>query len=179
MARRRFGSFGPALRQGQRRETAWIAGISSTAVTNLAANTGLFAGTLSASAQALRPFTVIRVRGELWVASDQEAADRVAFGAVGFSVVSDQAAAVGITALPGPITDEGSDLFFLHQFWLASVRVISAIGADFNDFRRYSLDSKAMRKINEDQDLAVTIDNQAAGAGVNFVLRTRILLKLH
>ena len=55
---------------------------------------------LSAIGLALRPFTLIRVRGIFTIASDQSAATETQVGALGVAVVSEQAASIGVTAVP-------------------------------------------------------------------------------
>ena len=54
--------------------------------------------------------TVTRSRGAMMVRSDQSAASETQIGAMGMIVVSDDAFAAGITALPGPATDVGNDV---------------------------------------------------------------------
>ena len=49
------------------------------------------------------------------VESDQSAATELFIGNLGLAVVSDQATAVGVTAVPTPATDRGSDLWFLIE----------------------------------------------------------------
>ena len=80
----------------------------------LTASGGTILGSLNATALALRPFTIVRQHYFLMLRSDQAAAAERQFGAFGCVVVSDQAEAVGVTAIPTPITDAGSDLWMLH-----------------------------------------------------------------
>ena len=163
-----------------RRKTAWASSPDVTALTNMAANTILLTGTANAALLALRPFTIVRVRGELWVQSDSVATTRVPFGALGFAVVSDTAAALGVTAVPAPIADEGSGLWFVYQYFLASRTLLTAVGFNGSEeFGRYSFDSKAMRKVDIGADIAVVMQNRAAVGGMNFVLKYRLLVKLH
>jgi len=74
---------------------------------------------LATAGLALRPFTVIRSYVSILVVSDQAAAIEKQLGAIGIVVVSEQAFAIGVTAIPTPITDAGSDLFLLHNFYAA------------------------------------------------------------
>jgi len=167
------------LRGTVRRMSQWLASADVVADQALAAGSILFDQSLNATALALRPFTVVRTRGELWVRSDQIAANELPFGALGFCIVSDTATALGVTAIPAPIISEDSDLWFVYQHWLASVRVATAVGFDDQAFTRYSFDSKAQRKVNNDQDIAVMLENASAANGVSLVLKFRILIKLH
>jgi len=179
MARRSRG-FAP-LRQGQRRKTVWVASADVTAVTALGGATALLAQTFTGAsllASGLIPSTVIRVRGELYVQSDQTAVAERPFGAMGFAVVTDQASAAGIASVPAPITDESSDSFFVWQPWQAAAIVDSAAVA-IQPMERFTFDSKAMRKIEEGSGMVVTLENAAlAGIGAQFILKFRLLLKL-
>jgi len=57
-----------------RRETVWL--FDTSGVIGLAAGANpVLVGSLNASALALRPFTIVRSRGFVYVGSDQEAAD--------------------------------------------------------------------------------------------------------
>ena len=98
----------------QKRLTNWL--FIDWSVTNLTTtSSAALVASLNATALALRPFTIVRTRGTLAVYSDQVIASETARSAMGLAVVSDQAAAVGITAVPTPITDQDSDLFFVYE----------------------------------------------------------------
>jgi hypothetical protein len=121
--------------------------------------------------------TIIRSLGLFTVQSDQTAGDEEPFGAVGVAIVSDQAVAIGVTAIPTPYTDATSDLWLLHQFWAAPLAQDSA--AAFGDIsRQYELHSKAMRKLSPDETVVLVVENGSASAGVLFNLDMRILAKL-
>ena len=165
---------------GSRRQTAWAFGTVATAITNLAAASKVLISTANATLLAARPFTIVRVRGILSVQSDSTAATRTTFGAFGIAIVSDTAAALGITAVPDPVTDEASGLWFVYQHWLAGRTFVTAAGIQGSeDWSQYEIDSKAMRKVDEGSDTAVVLANKAAVGGVNFVLQWRMLIKLH
>ncbi len=114
MARRRATGRFPALRQGQRRESVWI-GISENLDTLSAANVAILSATLNATALALRPFTVVRTRIWMHALSDQTGAPEDYQVALGAAVVSEQASAIGVTAVPTPFTDVASDLWFYYE----------------------------------------------------------------
>ena len=103
------------LRGGRmRRESIWF----DVAPVNFnlgAALVPVVMNSLNAAAQALRPFTVVRTRGFYHVRSDQNAADETYHAAIGACVVSDQAVAIGVTAVPTPNTDRASDLWFVYE----------------------------------------------------------------
>jgi len=145
-------------------------------VITLSPNGTLFAGSLNAAALALRPFTIVRVRGLINLRSDQASAIEDVQIGWGLAVVSDQASAIGITALPTPITDQASDLWFAFAFASASRLFLTSGGQDSQTF---VIDSKAMRKVEDGEDMVETVENGSASAGAAFMIRYRILVKLH
>jgi len=162
----------------QVRESLWI-GIGTT-ITNLAAaSTAAQINSLNAAALALRPFTVVRTRGFFGIRSDQIAADESYDAALGYAVVSDQAIAIGVTALPTPQTDLGSDLFFVHQMLMGRLEFVSASDTIPQMLTWVQYDSKAMRKVNDDSDLAFVIESSALSTGVTVHHEARMLVKLH
>ena len=173
--RRSVGSVGVRAR----RHTEWFASADVATDTGLGAATKVFDQSLTTAEKAKRPFTVVRVRGELWVASDQQVASEEPFGALGFAVVSDTAAALGVTAVPDPITDEASDLWFVHQFWQTGLVFLSGVGVSGSWWDRYSFDSRAMRKVQEGEDIAVVLANASSTSGALYILKFRLLVKLH
>ena len=132
---------------------------------------------LNAAALAMRPFTIIRSRFELFVFSDQSAAIEPQVGAFGIAVVSDQAVAAGVAAVPTPVTDMGSDLWFVHQNY--SGRESSTVDVS-EPGNRISIDSKAMRKVDIGQDIVVVAENDTnVGAGQILFSAGRMLIKVN
>ncbi len=168
---------GLVLRGGrQRRESLWLA-IGETSTALAAANTAALVATLNAAALALVPFTVVRTRLAWSMRSDQSAATEVQEVGIGMSVVSTQATAVGVTAVPTPFTDLDSDLFYLHEIWLSTFLVVT--GAGFFDYGSRNIDSKAMRKVEDGQDIILTLENGGASSGSTSLTAGRFLIKLH
>ena len=174
---RDFGRFGgrSALRQGQRRKTIWVGRTKMTAVAALGANSVILDSIADAGTLARRPFTIVRVRGLVLWMSDQIAAQEEPTGAIGFAVTSDQAQAIGITALPLPASDVQSDKFFVWQALMHGQHANSGNqrGSSFE------LDSKAMRKVGDGETISVMLENASALDGAEYLLAYRILLKLH
>ncbi len=162
---------------GPRRETVWI-GITEAQNTIVAASTALISSSLNAAALALRPFTVVRTRGILSIDSDQIAASERTGYAFALAVVSDQAAAIGVSAVPTPITDRGSDLFFVYEEMFGHFERGDNTGFQVNE-QVYRFDSKAMRKVNEDQDVVITKETSSVSMGVVATSAGRLLIKLH
>ncbi len=159
-----------------RRQTLWFAGPHTSNALGAAA-TAVLTSTLNAAALALRPFTVVRTRGQWLCTSDQSAATEFFSGSLGFSVVSDQATAIGVTALPTPATDQGSDLFFVYESWTG---LFQLVGTDVqSEVTSKQYDSKAMRKVDDDQTVVITAEAGLIDQGLIVRNSFRMLVKLH
>jgi len=155
-----------------RRATEWL-GREETAVVTLPFGSVIFDSSLSTAEKAKRPFTIVRTRGSLFVGSDQAAAQEHLFGSMGMSVVSEQAAGIGVTALPLPGTDVQSDLFFVYESFASAMRTATDQSGVLLNF-----DSKAMRKVEEGQDVAVVLENASPSAGFLYLIQFRMLIKV-
>ncbi len=175
MARRHFGSGFPRGRTN-RRETSWI--LLADLSTALGAGVSVMSASLNAAALAMRPFTIVRVRGFIHLRSNQVAASETYAASMGWAVVSDQATAIGVTAVPTPITDRGSDLFFVYESLMGRIEPAATSTFEAGKFSRF--ESKAMRKVNDDQDIIVTVENSGISTnGVVWADGARALIKLH
>jgi len=119
--------------------------------------------------------TILRTVGKFAVASDQAAASEIQVGAFGLILVSDAAVAVGITAIPGPITDSSDDGWFVYVPIVQSVEFISAVGVRPDWATCYDFDSKAKRKIEEGRQLAIVVENAHASFGFEITFAFRLL----
>ena len=165
---------GRAQARGQRRVSSWLE-IPAGAVTLNSASI-LFAS-LTALELARRPFTIVRTHLEVLIRSDQLIADEFQIGAVGLAVVTEQAQAIGITAIPTPAIDADSDQWFVHQWLMNSLLFVSGVGVDGNDGYHYSIDSKAMRKVSDSDEVVVVAEGSAASQGMDIIIAGRILIK--
>ncbi len=162
-----------SVRRAPRRKTFWIGSADSTAGQTLAAATAVLDQSTTWSDD-LGPATVVRTRGELYVRSDVSTTED-AFGAMGMAVVKTTAAAIGITAIPTPITDEGDEGFFVWVPWTSSQIVGTTQGPVRANI--FKFDSKAQRKIVGGDTLVVTLENASAAHGMVFINKFRILIK--
>ena len=112
------------------------------------------------------------------VISDQSAATETFIGNFGLCVVSDQAVAVGVAAVPTPATDLGSDLWFLIEQMIGRFQLV---GTDIttSEQRSQAIDSKVMRKVDIGQDIAGTVEAGIGGTGCFVDTVGRMLVKLH
>ncbi len=117
--------------------------------------------------------TLRRVRGWAHATSDQSAVSEVFLGFLGILVATDQALATGITALPGPFTDQNDDVWL---FWmcLAGEEVFKdATGTLQVPPFQQLIDNKAMRRVEEGQSIVVMTEN-AQSAGI--IIRSALSL---
>ena len=173
MARRREFVRGAAAISAKRL-TSWFQFLPASV--NMTAPGGTLVFSLNAAALALRPFTIVRSRFEVELASDQAAVIEVQRAALGIAVVSDQAVAVGVTAIPTPITDMGSDLWLLHQIIFADE---SSLTDRTRSATRVSIDSKAMRKVDIGQDIVIVSEISSISSGADLTVGGRMLVKVN
>ncbi len=159
-------------RVAPRRATQWLGSTDETAMTQLAAGTTI----LDQSLAFAEPATIVRTRGGILLISDQAASAEQAHGALGMLVLSDEALAIGVTAVPKPMTNNDSDLWFLWEPWAIGLTPASDVDVGSNWI---SFDSKAQRKVNDGTSVAVVIENQSSAFGCQYLIQFRMLLKLH
>ena len=162
-----------------RRETVWIGSASFSTLLS-APSTAVLQASLNAAALALRPFTVVRTRGFFHLRSDQGAVTEIYEAALGLAVVSDQAVAIGVTAVPTPTTDDDSDLWFVYERGFGELEVNTSVGFSNGPAGGYrSFDSKAMRKVEDGQDVIQVVETSALSSGARLASHLRMLVKLH
>ena len=174
LARRRgFVRGAAAIRD--KRETLWIA--QSFIATVVASNSAVLISTLDAAELAFRPFTILRTRGILHMSSDQQVAGETYGVSFGMAVVSDQASAIGITALPTPNTDAASDLWFLYESMINGFVFADATGFSTTEGEKVRFDSKAMRKVQEGEDVVSVIESPPISSGLLAISNFRMLIR--
>ena len=176
MARLRRGSF-PA--RGPRRLNSWDDGTGGVPAQTITGSTVAFVG--NAVSVLTDGTTLVRTRGQLDVilAAASAAGDGYQ-GAFGIGVTTQAAVAVGITAVPTPITEQTWDGWL---YWTPiSVHVGEATAGDKNwasGAQRTTVDSKAMRKLKEDQSIfAVWEVTEIGTATATIFWDSRALFKL-
>jgi len=138
---------------------------------------------LGAGASALNDgLTVVRTRGQLLVRQSTSAAanNGYTFG-MGICIVSSDAFAVGITAIPGPITDMDWDGWFYHDFGFvqSNTATTADIGEQISATYRKDVDSKAMRKLGINDTIVAVFESTLVGtAQLRVFFDSRVLIKL-
>jgi len=168
MARRFRSSF----KGGTKRQTDWVGQIPRTAFQAVAGSTAAIISTFFPGFG----LTVVRTRGLFGWRSDQQAANEDQMGAVGIGLVSEQAAALGITAVPHPSTDSGWDGWLWHSYFASSVIFNTGTSVQFDAFNQIVIDSKAMRKVDSEMRLVMVVENDSAD-GILIYSAKRTLVK--
>ena len=173
---RRFG--GSSLVSGaNRRRTGWEEGPGVNAQVQFTASSSAILG---AGQEALEDgLTIVRIRGsiELLLAAATAVGDGF-LGAIGIGIVSTPAFAVGITAVPTPITEIEWEGWLYHRFiqHRSSVATAGFVGANI---QRIEIDTKAMRKISTQEVVFMAAEFTEGGtADMRVAAGTRMLVKL-
>jgi len=165
------------MSRGRSRRTEWFVGPGGTGVSTLTTSAASILG--SGIITTFGEETVVRTRGlvDCSLISSTSAGDGY-FGAVGIGLVSSAAFTAGATAVPTPINEQGWDGWLFHHFF--SVHEDSPDGQGSGSaHHRFEIDSKAMRKVQEDETLYAAIEVVEIGTAVmNVFLDTRVLSKL-
>ncbi len=153
---------------GRRRRTHWseMAGASDITATGpilLATSSPLHEGE-----------TIVRLRGLVTLVGSIFGADGDGiFGAIGFGVVTTAAATAGVASIPTPIVEAGWDGWFSHNY--IAVERGELNNSDGSGYHRVVLDSKAMRKVNEDESIVMVWDGVETGT-VTAAVQARVRL---
>ncbi len=161
-----------------RRETRWLS-LPVVRTTLASSSSAAIILVLTAAEKAERPFTIVRTRLIMHVLSDQVAASETYQVALGGAVVSDQAVGIGVTAVPTPQTDRLSDLWFLYEDVCAQVIIGATSTIQEPAGTQVRVDSRAMRKVEEGEDIIFTLENSSIGDGTITTVAGRMLVKLH
>ncbi len=102
-------------------------------------------------------------------------------GRFGGIVVKDTAVLIGSTAVPDPFVEVDDDWYIYQPFQnIEMVRVENAAG-NWRPVSQvpYDIDSKAMRKVDNGENIAFMVRNSNATWGLNIAIAGRFLIKLH
>ena len=164
-----------------RRLTAWGLGPGGSGAASIASSTSTILG--SGVVPLVEGLTAVRLRGSLQAyLKTSDAANGGFHCALGIALATDEAFAVGITALPEPVTDPGFDgwlfhrFFDLHSFGATIAESMNAAGLASIQFE---VDSKAMRKIPVGMTMYAVLQSvELSTATMSVFFDSRVLAKL-
>ena len=161
---------GSAVRtRGPQRQTTWV-GPADQNFVSVASGAKVIIGSFDAAANGLPSPTVIRSRGEVAYKVNAVMADVNLAGAYGVAIVSDRAFTAGAASIPGPFTDAGWDGWFVWRSFSTAFEFADATGRMIVS-ERQEVDSKAMRKITDDETLVLMCESQAGAVDISMQLR--------
>ena len=173
MARSFRGSRFPRVGGQSRRLTSWDIG---TQTGTDGASLGLSSSVAIIGGGAFTPIsdglTLLRTRGELLVLlKTASVAGAGFFGAFGIGVATAAAVAIGISAVPTPITEEEWDGWLYHRYFsITATGVGTGSPATVIDQEmgmagvfRHEVDSKAMRKLKEEDAVYCALELTESG----------------
>lgn len=124
--------------------------------------------------------TLIRSRGTAFIHFDPASiADSLAVG-LGLGIVTSDAFAIGQTAMPGPLSDAGWDWVWIKELIMGPTFTATEDGTNIGHNLWVDIDSKAMRKMKDNQVLAFVAEIQVVSGGgtVDIGATCRHLFKL-
>ena len=175
---RRLRGFSQGRTSGKRRQTGWEAGPGSLTMAEgtLSGSGNLIIG--SGIAPVVDGLTLVRTRGDITMGlrTAGSVGDGFLVG-VGIGIVTNDAFAVGVTAVPSPIDDMDWDGWLFHKL----VNLFTVVGTEDNPVTaaRIDVDSKAMRKIGINETMYLSAQGVEVGVATMAIAGiTRTLFKL-
>ena len=157
--------------RGERRKTTWV-GPAIQGFVNVASG----GSTIISSATNEEPETVVRVRGMVAIEAQSYAADLGITGAFGMGIVSAEAFAIGITAVPKPFANADWGGWLVWRSFGLRFESITQAGVLLASWSM-EIDSKAMRKAVANEVLVSVAESQ--GGAFALFDGTRVLTMLH
>ena len=163
----------------QRRRTGWDNGSGGIATLNTVTSTSV-ALVGSGFIIFADGNTIVRTRGMIQCILTAADAPLSGFrGAFGICIVSEDAFAVGVTAVPDPVDDAEWDGWFWHQFYSLMQPITFAAQSTASAILTIPIDSKAMRKIGATDVVVLVGEHIESGtASMTVVADSRLLFKL-
>ena len=132
--------------------------------------------TVIASLPFEEPATIMRTRGQVSIAPNVVTADLTIAGAFGICVVSAEAFAAGIAAIPEPFSDADWGGWFVWRSFANKVVASAVDDGIFPAAVTMEIDFKAMRKVTSNEVMVVVAESQIGA--FNVFDGTRHLIKL-
>ena len=169
--------------QSLRRKTGWEEGPGGGGIFTITGSSSIILG---AGTQALNDgLTLVRLRGRFsCYLSAAAAANEGYIGAFGIGICTNAAFAVGVSAVPTPITEIQENIWLFHQFIQLRSNVIFGGGIAFGEIpnaglQQFDVDSKAMRKLRVGDTIYACLEVSESGtATMRGDFDSRVLVKL-
>ena len=168
----------PRVAAGARRLNLWSNILSDAQRAVLTA--GKSAGTIATGVQIGESLTLVRTRGQLAIHFDPTSIADVVQVGVGLGVYASDAFAAGAASMPGPLSDAGWDWVYHKLFMFGPAFTATETGDSIVDNIQMEVDSKAMRKLKDNQVLGWMFELIVISGGgtVDIAVTARHLFKL-
>jgi len=143
-----------------RRLTAW-SGLADQGYVNVASGGATIISSIAFNVRG----TLIRHRGMVSYRPQAVNADLDMIGAIGVAIVSDQAFAIGVTGVPLPFTNADWGGWMVWRSFSSRWGFNDASGVLYEE-RSFEVDSKAMRKVRQNETLIFVAESQAGAMAV-------------
>ena len=127
--------------------------------------------TLVASAPFESPGTIMRTRGHVSIRPEVVSADLSIVGAFGIGIVTSEALAVGVTAVPHPFRDADWGNWYVWRSFSYREEFQTAASVNFLSWD-FEVDSKAMRKVRSNESFVMVAESQTGAFRISAPLRT-------
>ena len=162
--------------RGPRRQTTWVGPADQAFLAVATTGKTLIASfTPATTVPSLPKPTLIRTRGVVSIAPQSFAADVIAVGAYGVCVVSQESFIAGAASIPGPFNQSGWDGWVVWGSFSYLFESIDGTGALLGA-EHHIVDSKAMRKMGDEDVLVFMAESQSGAFKISMPLR--LLFKL-
>jgi len=121
--------------------------------------------------------TIVRTRGSISIHPQSAAADVDIIGAIGFGIVSDEAFAVGASAIPGPWSNPDWGGWYVWRSFALQLEIVgSPTSFLLWGWPQLEIDSKAMRKVENNETMVVMAESQGGAFSIAAPFRTLVKL---
>ena len=114
--------------------------------------------------------TIVRTRGEVTVVPSVFTGSLDVVGAYGMAVVTDQAVAAGVASIPGPFSEANWDGWLVWRSFGFRLEFDDATGI-LQAGWRHEVDSKAMRKVSDNETVCMLVESQTGAFRISMQLR--------
>jgi len=159
---------------GPRRQSTWIAPADQSYISVASGTSGIISFFDPAAAGLVAP-TVVRTRGAVSIRPSVFNADVAISGAFGAAIVTDQAFAAGAASLPRVFDDADWGGWFMWRSFAHHYEFHDPTGTLLGSWDA-EVDSKAMRKVTDNETIILMCESQTGGLQIAMPLR--FLLKM-
>jgi len=165
-------------RVGSKRQVTWVGPADQDVIAIASGASAIVASFSPFSGASMHKPTVIRTRGVVSVRPQSFSGDLGLGGAWGVCIVSDEAFAAGAGSIPRPFDDAGWDGWFVWQAFTGRFDVTTDVGrvGFANTSITHDIDSKAMRKVSDNETVVLMCESQTGA--LQAVMHLRMLFKL-